>query len=196
MVELETSTLGASPTLFIDEGASILVPLPHDALHRSRHVPRPRRRIGLFEALPWLLGVRKPFRLEPLELLGDGGLDGGRQVFLHERLETLELVAGLRIRRERDLVARRCKGLNDWRSRWRRCRPAIRPAESAERAPFWVERLLGPDRVRAERYRRAPGACAPSTAHPAWVPAPQPAPRFRVWTCEPRERGPLRNWRR
>jgi hypothetical protein len=135
VVKLETSTLGASPTLFIDERASTLVPLPHHALHRRRHVPRPRRRIRLLEALPRRPGFRKPFGLEPLELLGHGGFDDRRQVFLHERFEPLELLAELRTRCERHLEPRRRKGLYDGWSRRRRW--------SGTRVDRWRPRRLG-----------------------------------------------------
>ena len=135
MVELETSTLGASPTLFIDEGASILVPLPHHAPHRRRHVPRRRRRIGLFEILAGRLYFPITFGLEPLELLGHSGFNDRRQVFLHECLETLELGAKLRTRGEGHPIARRRNGLYDTRRRRSRRRRWSGPRVDRWRCP-------------------------------------------------------------
>jgi hypothetical protein len=119
VVELEASTLDTAATLPIYERALTAVSLPHDAPDRSLDVPRRTRRVGLFETLPRRPGFRKPSGLEPLELLGHSGFDDRGQVFVHERLETLELVAQLRTGCERHLVPRRRKGLDDTRRRRR-----------------------------------------------------------------------------
>ena len=83
VVELEPSPLGTTSALPVHETALAAIAPADEAPDGSRHVARLGRGIGLFQGLSRGLRLPISLRFEPFELLGDRGLNDGREVLSH-----------------------------------------------------------------------------------------------------------------
>jgi hypothetical protein len=109
-MKLEPVSLGAAPTLLVDEAAALGIALPDSAAHGRGDPARSRRRVRVRDAAAGSGGPAETLRLEPFEFLGNDALEDCREVAAgdlgaHQRLEPFELLAQLVARRELDLVA-------------------------------------------------------------------------------------------